>query len=68
MAEHLHPESTVPIRGTELSDGAILQKTDVYDSTNGKWEHISPALVGSTLREGHGAIFIRPDKELQGEA
>jgi len=64
VQQHIHPISATPIEGMSITAGAVLRKTDVYDSTTGKWEPVPPALVGSTLQKGHGAFFIRPNTEL----
>jgi hypothetical protein len=35
---HFHPESRTEVHGCELEPGDILQKGDVYSSSNGRWE------------------------------
>lgn len=48
------------IRGFKLEPGDVLEKDDVYDSTNGNWE---PCMVpGLTLGDGVTTVWIRPEK------
>jgi len=57
---HKHPISGIEIKGTRLPAGTILQNTDRYDSTIGKWEKCPTQSVGESVPEGDHVIWIRP--------
>jgi len=58
-AEHpLSPQ--LYIVGTRLGLGDTLEKTDVYDSTTGKWAKCPGGMVGTVLKEKVGTIWVRP--------
>jgi len=58
---HLHPRNQEEaVFGRCLRAGEELKKTDVYDSTTGKWEPVPSALVGTKINGKPDATLIRP--------
>lgn len=57
-----HPDPSVPfIVGRQVMSGETLEPTDVYSSSNGRWEPCPcPGLI---LGEGHSVIWVRPDPQ-----
>ena len=62
MNTYVHPKSGEQIRGMRLAPGAILQKSDRYDSSDGRWE--TCLSVGRTVAKGKHIQWIRPNAEL----
>ena len=58
MQTYTHPISRVPINGTRLAPGAVLQEIDKYNSTDGEWR-ACPVAVG-TVPHGNHVIWVRP--------
>lgn len=57
---HAHPlGGGKNIFGRRLRTGEVLQKADVYDSTDGNWQSVPRALLGNTIKN-KVTIFIRP--------
>lgn len=56
---HTHPRNVrdLPIFGMKLESGDILEKDDVYDSSNGLWERCT--CPGLPLSEGCATVWIR---------
>jgi hypothetical protein len=53
------------IYGVKLEDGDVVEKTDVYESTNGSWERAT--CPGVTLGDqGARSIWVRPMPEPEG--
>ena len=61
----IHPKSGVQVQGMQLVRGVVLQKSDLYDSTSGKWENCP--CVGGTVPNGQHVVWIRPNTELSAE-
>jgi hypothetical protein len=60
---HKNPFSGDEIFGARLQVGDMLEGTDVYASTDGKWQEC-PFSGGITLRrEAVTMIFVRPQPE-----
>lgn len=57
---HTHPRNVrdLPIFGLKLEAGDVLEKDDVYDSSNGLWERCT--CPGLKLGEGTATVWIRP--------
>jgi len=47
--------------GRAIEPGTTLERSDVYESTNGNWEECP--CPGVTLQEGVAVIWIRPERE-----
>jgi len=54
-----HPDSGVVIKGTSINPFERIEETDVYASSNGKWE-LCP-VSHCTLPEGNSVLWVRPD-------
>lgn len=55
---HIHPRSGHYVFGEKLPAGTVLEATDLYDSSSGRWEPCPcPGLV---LQEGVATTWVRP--------
>jgi hypothetical protein len=54
-----HPRSGTEITGYRLQPGDTIRSTDVYDSTNGRWD--AAPCPGLTLGEGTATVWVRPE-------
>ena len=59
--DYYRSKSGYDLYGYLLTTGDILKDTDMYDSSNGKWE--SCPCPGLVLQEGISVRWIRPYKE-----
>lgn len=56
---HEHPRSNLGVFGERLKHGDVIEPTDVYSSTNGKWE--TAPCPGLVFQDGNGnVVWVRP--------
>jgi len=60
---HVHPiNASAKVVGRLIRHPERLEKGDLHDSKNGKWEHIPLELVGAIVRKNPGVLFVRLKK------
>jgi len=63
MYHHHSMDNNQKVYGKKLEAGDVLEPTDVYNSTSGKWEP-TPCPGAILKKQGPNVVWVRPTKEV----